>query len=126
MKSLIKISKWIFVLIFIVLLLSTSFLIFIFHYEIEDTIDVKLYTKNVDETNIYVKKNINYININSKLKFNFNNNFYTIIVKDITFDENLNLFKITFKGAKLNFYPNLEINAKIIIGSKKIFEFLFY
>ena len=111
---------------FIVFALSSLFLIFIYYYEVEDVVNVKLYTKNVDQTSIYVKENINYIKVDSKLRINFNNNFYTIIVKDIAFDETLNLFKINFKGDKLNFYPNVEMNAKIIIGSKKIFNFLFY
>ena len=126
MKNLIKIPRTIILIIILIFIFSIIFLFLILNYEIEQNIKINLYTKNIDDLNLYIDSNdINYIKPNSEININLNNKIYKIIVKNISFDNEFNLFKIHFINNKLKLYPNLKLKARIIYKYIKIYSFLF-
>lgn len=126
MNKLTNINKYFWIVGLIILLLIIGVIIFIFTYQIEESINAKLEIKDLGNTHAYVNSQDAYkISRMDKITININGHYETGIISNITFSDKYNMYEINILNLKTPLLPNTLLDANIIIAKTSIASSIF-
>ncbi|WP_406615613.1 MAG1140 family protein [Mycoplasmopsis hyopharyngis] len=123
MNKLTKLNKMIWFYILIIIGLSIGLLYFIFTYEIDKNVAVKLEVIEKNEFNVLAENELSYlIKKNQNVILKFNDKYYDLKIKD--FSVNKGVLKINFLNTPrdLKLIPNTFINGILSYSKTSIFK----